>query len=167
MRRLLKVGRKSILVGRRFKYVLERSGRAEAAVMFDLLRDAESWMDWAGSPITYAGWRDGRPEPSRDVVGQVRLVGTARFQTPEMITIDDRPHVHGYRMLTRWPVRDYESRVEFFSGSDDTTIVRWSGEFVERIPGTGWLWRRYLLHFIGGLAENLIREAQNRTHTRK
>ncbi|TQF68564.1 hypothetical protein FK531_12115 [Rhodococcus spelaei] len=155
--------RKSIPVGRRFRYALERSGRAEAAVMFDLLRDAESWTDWAGSPITYATWRDGTSGVGGNVVGRVRLVGTERFPTPEEITVDDRPHVHGYRILTRWPVRDYESRVEFLPRSDGTTTVRWSGEFTERIPGTGRLWRRFLVRFLGGLADNLIREGQRRT----
>ncbi|MFE3289262.1 SRPBCC family protein [Rhodococcus sp. NPDC059234] len=152
-------------MGRQFSYVLERSGRAEAAVMFDLLRDAESWTDWAGSPITYAAWRDGAPDAGEDVVGRVRLVGTERFQTPEEVTVDDRPHVHGYRILSRWPVRDYESRVEFLPRSDGTTTVRWSGEFIERVPGTGWLWRRFLVRFLGGLADNLVQEAQRRART--
>ncbi|QBJ97510.1 SRPBCC family protein [Rhodococcus sp. ABRD24] len=130
--------------------------------MFDLLRDAESWTEWAGSPITHAGWRDEAPAVGDDVVGRVRLVGSRRSRTPEQVTIDDRPHVHGYRVLTRWPVRDYRSRVEFTPRNDGTTTVRWSGDFVERIPGTGWLWKRFLLRFLGGLADNLIREAQRR-----
>ncbi|MCL2533463.1 MAG: SRPBCC family protein [Nocardiaceae bacterium] len=152
-------------MGRQFRYALERSRRADAAVMFDLLRDAESWTDWAGPPITYAAWRDEGPGVGGDVVGRVRLVGNQRSRTPEEITIDDRPHMHGYRVLTRWPVRDYESRVEFLPRGDGTTTVRWSGEFVERIPGTGWLWKRFLLRFLGGLADNLIREARRRTGT--
>ncbi|MGW5516294.1 SRPBCC family protein [Nocardia africana] len=82
--------------------------------------------------------------------------GHAAIPDAEQITIDDRPRVHAYRILTRWPVRDYHARVEFTPHHDGTTTVRWSGEFVERIPGTGWLWKRFLLRFLGSVADNLL-----------
>jgi len=31
-----------------------------------------------------------------------------------------------------------------------------AGEFIERIPGTGWLWKRFLLRFLGDPADNLL-----------
>jgi hypothetical protein len=147
-------------MGRQFSYELRRSGQAPAEVMFDLLRDVESWTRWAGPPITYAVWRDGTSGVGESVVGRVRLVGTPRFQTAEEVTVDDRPHAHGYRILANWPVRDYHSRVELVSRHDGSTEVRWSGEFVERIPGTGWLWKRFLVRFLGRLGTNLILAAQ-------
>ncbi|PSR69691.1 SRPBCC family protein [Nocardia sp. MDA0666] len=144
------------MFGRKFTYQLDRRGPAAPEAMFDLIRDAEGWPRWAGPLITYATWRDGKTGVGDDIVGRVRLMGTPRFRTPEQITVDDRPHVHAYRILTRWPVRDYHARVEFTSHDDGTTTVRWSGEFIERIPGTGWLWKRFLLRFLGDLADNLL-----------
>jgi len=78
----------------------------------------------------------------------------------EEVTIDNRPHTHGYRIPARWPVRDYSARVDFTQDADELTI-RWSGQFVERIPGTGFLWQAYLTRFLGGLAERLIKHSRS------
>lgn len=142
---------------RSYSFQLERRGRADAIVAFDLLRDAESWVEWAGPPITYSAWRDGDSEGS--IVGQTRLVGHPRFPMAEEITVDDRPLRHGYRIPARWPVRDYSALVHFTQESDGDLTIRWTGEFVERIPGTGHLWLAYLKRFLGTLAERLIERA--------
>jgi hypothetical protein len=94
---------------------------------------AAAWKDWAGSPITFSGWRDESPTDD-SVVGRVRLVGTPRFKTAEQITDDERPVLHGYRILAKWPVKDYRARVVLTAGSEGQQTVTWSGEFTERIP---------------------------------
>jgi hypothetical protein len=111
---------------RSYEFVLERSGPGNAEAAFDLIRDADSWVGWAGAPISYSAWREGDSEGS--VVGQVRLVGKRQFPMAEEVTIDDRPHTHGYRIAARWPVRDYSARVDFIQKGDELTI-RWSGQF--------------------------------------
>ena len=66
-------------MARSYSLSVERSGQADAETAFDLLRDATTWKDWAGSPITFSGLaRRGRTDDS--VVGRVRLVGTHRFK---------------------------------------------------------------------------------------
>jgi hypothetical protein len=146
-------------MARFYSLSVERSGHAHAETAFDLLRDATTWKDWAGSPISFSGWRDVSPTGD-SVVGRVRLVGTHRFKTAEQITDDERPVLHGYRILANWPVKDYRARVVLTAGPEGMLTVTWSGEFTERIPGTGILWRRYLTRFLGSLAGRLIAHAE-------
>lgn len=144
-------------MARSYAFSIVRHGTGDPETAFRLIRDAESWAQWAGGPITFSGWKD--PEPSGDrgiVVGRTRLVGTPRFKAAEVITVDEEPTTHGYRIPARWPVRDYSATVIFTSSRPDEVTVTWTGEFTERIPGTGLLWRAYLNRFLGNLAERLI-----------
>lgn len=145
-------------MARTYTFTIERHGRASAAKAFALIRDAEAWVQWAGLPITYSAWKEaGSIDGS--VVGRTRLVGHSRFPAAEEITIDEAPHTHGYRIPARWPVRDYTAVVNFAEAADGALTVRWSGQFTERIPGTGHLWMGFLRRFLGRLAERLIAHA--------
>lgn len=145
-------------MSRSYSFALERSGRASADKAFALIRDAEAWARWAGPPITYSAWKeDGSTDGS--VVGWTRLVGNRRFPAAEVITIDEAPHTHGYRIPAKWPVRDYASVVNFIEDGNGELTVRWSGQFTERIPGTGLLWRGFLTRLLGRFAERLIAHA--------
>lgn len=143
---------------RSYSFVIERRGRASADQAFALIRDAEAWVRWAGPPITYSAWKEGGSLDG-SVVGRTRLVGNARFPAAEEITVDEAPHTHGYRIPAKWPVRDYSSIVNFAEDPSGELTVRWSGQFTERIPGTGYLWRGFLHRFLGRLAERLIAHA--------
>jgi hypothetical protein len=68
--------------------------------------------------------------------------------------------VQWYRILANWAVNDYRARVVLAAGPEGGRPVTWSGEFTERLTGTGILWRRYLIRFLGGLAKRLIAHAQ-------
>ena len=146
-------------MARSYSLSVERSGPADAETAFDLLRDATTWKDWAGSSITFSDWSAESPTGD-SAVGRVRLVGTPRFKTAEQITDDERPVLHGYRILAKWPVKDYRARVVLTPGPDGQLTVTWSGEFTERIPGTGILWRRFLVRFLGSLAKRLLAHSQ-------
>jgi hypothetical protein len=145
-------------MARSYSYVIERRGRASADKAFALIRDAEAWAKWAGPPITYSAWKE---DASIDgsAVGRTRLVGNRRFPAAEEITIDEVPHTHGYRIPASWPVRDYTSIVNFSEDESGELTVRWSGQFTERIPGTGYLWRSFLTRLLGRFAERLIAHA--------
>ena len=149
-------------MGKRYSVEIERTGHASRDVAFQLLRDAESWSRWAGPAVPYSRW-DGGPLRDDMAVGRVRVVGTARFNTSEQITVDEPPTKHGYRVLSDWPVRDYSACVELIEGSAGALTVRWSGRFEERIPGSGLLWRVFLRRFLGRLAENLLAHAASDT----
>ena len=149
-------------MGKRYSVEVERTGQASRDVAFQLLRDAESWSRWAGPAVRYSRW-DGGPLRDDVAVGRVRVVGTARFNASEQITDDEPPTRHGYRVLTDWPVRDYSARVVLTEGPDGALTVRWSGQFEERIPGSGLLWRAFLRRFLGRLAENLLAYASKHT----
>ncbi|WP_332644464.1 SRPBCC family protein [Aeromicrobium sp.] len=144
-------------MSRSYTFSVVRHGAGDPAAAFRLIRDAESWARWAGGPITFSGWKDHEQSGAQgSVVGRTRLVGTPRFKAAEVITIDEKPTTHGYRIPARWPVRDYSAKVVFSSREPGDVTVTWTGEFTERIPGTGLLWRAYLNRFLGNLAERLI-----------
>lgn len=145
-------------MARSYSFVIERRGRASAERAFALIRDAEAWARWAGPPISYSAWKEDGPMGD-SVVGRTRLVGQRRFPAAEVITVDEPPHTHGYRIPATWPVRDYSSVVTFTEDGSDSLTVRWSGEFTERIPGTGFLWRGFLIRLLGRFAERLIAHA--------
>jgi hypothetical protein len=149
-------------MARSYSFVIERRGHASAEKAFALIRDAEAWAQWAGPPISYSAWKeDGSNAGTADgsVVGRTRLVGNRRFPAAEEITIDDPPHTHGYRIPATWPVRDYNSVVNFIEDGSGGLTVLWSGTFTERIPGTGYLWRGFLNRLLGRFAERLIKHA--------
>ena len=145
-------------MARSYSYVIERRGPASADKAFALIRDAEAWAKWAGPPIAYSAWKDAASIDG-SVVGRTRLVGNRHFPAAEEITIDEAPHTHGYRIPATWPVRDYTSIVTFVEDESGELTVRWSGQFTERIPGTGYLWRRFLTRLLGRFAERLIAHA--------
>lgn len=146
-------------MARKYSFAIERRGPASGEKAFGLIRDAEAWARWAGPPITYSAWKeDGSLDDS--VVGRTRLVGNRRFPAAEVITIDESPHTHGYRIPATFPVRDYSSVVTFTEDRSGELTVRWSGEFTERIPGTGYLWRGFLRRLLGRFAERLIAHAR-------
>lgn len=145
-------------MARSYSFVIERRGHGSAERAFALIRDAEAWSEWAGPPIAYSAWKEGGAVDG-SVVGRTRLVGHRKFPTAEEITIDDRPHTHGYRIRATWPVRDYTAVVTFAEDGSGELTVRWSGQFTERIPGTGHLWRAFLTRFLGRLAQRLITHA--------
>lgn len=145
---------------RTYTFSVKRHGAADAVTAFNLIRDAESWARWAGRPITFSAWKDDEGRPAEaTVVGLTRLVGTPKFTTAEVVTVDDRPTTHGYRIPARWPVRDYTASVHFAPTERGGLTVTWSGQFTERVPGTGLIWRAYLKRFLGNLAERLIAHA--------
>ncbi len=146
-----------------YRFSVQRHGSGDAMTAFNLIRDADSWAQWAGQPITFSGWQaDAPPGANETFVGRTRLVGTPRFKAAEVITVDDRPTTHGYRIPARWPVRDYEATVRLTPSDIGGLTVTWSGQFIERIPGTGLLWRAYLNRFLGNLAERLIAHSADR-----
>lgn len=147
-------------MARTYSYSIERTGRASAETTFALLRDVETWTRWAGSPITFAAWKGG-PLLDGVVVGRTRLVGTPQFQTAEEVTADEPPYLHGYRIPARWPVRDYAAEVHLIPEDDGVLRIVWSGTFIERIPGTGVLWKAYLRRFLGTLAARLLDYAEH------
>ncbi|WP_344767728.1 SRPBCC family protein [Aeromicrobium panaciterrae] len=152
---------------RTYTFSIQRHGIADATTAFNLIRDAESWARWAGRPITFSAWQgDESRSAEATVVGRTRLVGTPRFKTAEVVTVDDRPTTHGYRIPARWPVRDYSATVHFLRTEHGGLTVTWSGTFIERVPGTGVIWRAYLRRFLGNLAERLIAHAAEAPATR-
>lgn len=151
-------------MSRTHTYEFERTGRADPERLFDLIRDAHAWADWAGFPVLSAKWANGG-RTGDTVVGQVRLIGTPPFLSAEEITVDrrpggGRPGVHSYRVVGNWPVRDYFARVEFIPGADGVTTVRWSGRFTERIPGTGIVWKVFVTALLGHFADRLVAAAR-------
>ncbi|WP_037368930.1 SRPBCC family protein [Amycolatopsis orientalis] len=142
------------MASRRYSFEVNRVSAAAPPVLFRLESDGTQWSTWARPLVWQARWAalgdDGR-------VGAVREVGLwplfAREKTLEYVP--DRRHVYTFDGFH--PVRDYRAEVTFTPNADGGTDLRWSGSFVERIPGTGPVALAALRGVVGFLATQLAK----------
>ncbi|WP_116046890.1 SRPBCC family protein [Amycolatopsis palatopharyngis] len=122
---------------RTFSFEVNRRSSASATELFRLETDGELWSSWARPLVPQSGWeRHGDPAPGG--VGAVRKVGLwpllLREETVEYE--QDRRHVYTFAGPPA-PAKDYRAEVLFTPNAEGGTDIRWSGTFVEGLPGTG------------------------------
>ncbi len=128
---------------------------APPAAVYALLVDGATWPTWSG--------HDGfelvaRGEGDGDGVGAVRVLHRGRTRSREQIVelVPDRRL--GYTLLAGLPLRDYRANVDL-APERGGTAIHWYSDFVPRVPGTGWLFRRALNRFMAQAAASLAERA--------
>ena len=125
--------------------------------MFALLGDAASWASW--SSFDESGLE--RPgAPTADGVGAIRTFRYKRTRSREEVTAYEPPHRLGYALLEGVPVKDYASEVTLTPSNRGGTLITWHSTFRPAWPGSGWLLRRLMTHFIRLVAGELARAAE-------
>ena len=126
--------------------------------VFEVVADGAGWSRWAGPMVVRSWWaREGAPAPGG--AGAIRALGLQHIGSREEIVAYEPPHRLGYVVLSGLPVRDYRADVRLDAEGTGTRIT-WGGTFTPKVPGTGWLLRRFLLATIGGFARRLARYAE-------
>jgi len=133
----------------RYVVVAKSVSSAAPLAVFDVLADIATWKDWGPYARTYLE-SEGEPEP--DGLGAVRVYYTWPFNSREQITVFEPPHRFGYRILSGFPVRDYNALVTLEPLADHGTKITWRSEFDGKPRGTGWLMRLALRPYIAFLA---------------
>jgi hypothetical protein len=150
--------------GRTFSFEVTRTSRAPAAMLFRMETDGGHWADWAKPLVVQSSWeRQGDPAPGG--IGAVRKVGLwpllVREQTLEYE--QDRRHVYGL-IWPPSPAKDYRAEVIFVTNAAGGTQLRWSGSFIERIPGTGPMMLAALRRAIQFFSSRLVKAAEREWH---
>jgi uncharacterized protein YndB with AHSA1/START domain len=138
-------------------YEVSAVSAAPVETVFELLADGAGWSAWAGPMVVRSWWeREGDPAPGG--VGAIRALGLPRLGSREEIVAYDPPQHLAYVILSGLPVKRYRADVRLVAEAGGTRIT-WSGVFVPKLPGTGFLLRAFLVLAVGGFARRLARHA--------
>ena len=139
-------------------YEVTAQSTASVDRVFALLADGAGWSQWAGAMVVRSWWeREGDPAPGG--VGAIRALGLRKVGSREEIVAYDPPRHLAYVILSGLPVRRYRADVRLTEEAGGTRIT-WSGSFVPKLPGTGWLLRAFLVTTVGSFARRLARHAE-------
>jgi Polyketide cyclase / dehydrase and lipid transport len=141
-------------VGRRFTFEITARSSADAAALFALEADGSRWSEWARPLVPQSTWE--RPGE----VGAIRLLGLRPLFVREETVEYEQDRRHVYVMLTPMPVRDYRAELVLTPRAGGGTDLVWRGTFVERIRGTGPVFRALLRGLLSVLAKRLVRAAE-------
>jgi hypothetical protein len=146
--------------GRKFSFEINRTSSASAATLFRLVADGANWSSWAKPIVVQSSWaRQGDPPPGG--VGAVRKLGMWPMLMQEEIVEYEQDRRHAYKMLgSASPAKDYLAEVVFTPNATGGTDIRWTGSFVEGVPGTGPVMRAALGGAIKVLAGRLVKAAE-------
>ncbi len=138
--------------------VIDRTASSGAGphAVYALLADGSTWPEWSAiGSFELLEPGDGTPEG----LGAVRLFTTGRIKSRERVVERRTGEVFAYVLEAGMPLRGYEAVVTLTPTGGGTSL-NWHSTFRAKVPGTGWLYRRELGKFIGGVVEDLARAAQ-------
>jgi hypothetical protein len=128
---------------------------APPAVVYGLLVDGADWPTWSGHD---AAELIERGEGDGDGVGAVRVLHRGRTRSRERIVELVADRRLGYVLLSGLPLRDYRANIDL-TAERGGTAIRWSSDFVAKVPGTGGIFRFALTRFMGDAARGLATRA--------
>lgn len=71
-------------------------------------------------------------------VGSERTISFKNSKVSERLESIDPPNYFTYKILSGAPVKSYLGRAEF-KPKGNTTVIKWSGAFTPKVPGTAWI----------------------------
>lgn len=119
---------------------------APPPVVLQLLDEGDTWSEWG--PWT---------ESSLD--GSIRRL--RRWPITMVEDVSSEPGRHEYRVLSGLPLRDYHAVVTL-TPSNGGTDITWASTFEPKIPGTGWLFAKWLSGVIADVAKRAASAAESR-----
>jgi uncharacterized protein YndB with AHSA1/START domain len=142
---------------------IHKQARSTAAptTVFALLADSRGWPSWAKTNEARLE-REGAPVP--DGLGAIRWFRTGRTKVREEIVAFEPPRQVSYTLLEGMALRDYRADV-VLTPSDGGTLIEWRSSFRPALPGTGWIYKLALGHFIQQTADLLATGAAARTES--
>jgi len=139
---------------------VERTARASASRIFQLLYDGPSWPRWS----KFTKFRlEKKGISERLGIGAIRVMSTRISRVREQI-IDAEPDTRfSYTLLSGLPLKDYRADVELTAFGENTRIV-WRARFRPQFWGTGWFWRMIIQFVIRDTMTGLVSAAQDWPH---
>ncbi|TDK84762.1 SRPBCC family protein [Mycolicibacterium mucogenicum] len=143
-----------------YEVLVTRHARATPSTLFDVVADGSRWSEWARPLINYSAWETRGPADDGGV-GAIRAVGTPRFPAREQTTIHEPGRRHGYTIISKTPVRNYQAQVTF-TPEPDGTRVDWHGTFESPWCVVGLGYRAVVKYVLTTLSAKLVIEAERR-----
>ena len=143
-----------------YEVLVTRHAQATPSTLFDVVADGARWSEWARPLIKYSAWETRGPADDGGV-GAIRAVGTPRFPTREQTIIHEPGQRHGYAIISKTPVRNYQAQVTFTPGPGGTRID-WLGTFESRWRVVGLGYRAVVKYVLTTLCAKLVAEAERR-----
>ena len=151
--------------GRKFTFEINKTSTAPAATLFQLETDGANWAQWAKPIVVQSSWaREGNPAPGG--IGAIRKVGMWPMLVQEETVEYEQDRRHVYKLVgPASPAKDYFGEVVFTPNASGGTDIRWSGSFIEGVPGTGRVMRAALGGAVRYFAGQLVKEAERRSNS--
>jgi hypothetical protein len=145
---------------RKFSFEVTKTSSAPAATLFRLETDGGNWAKWAKPIVVQSGWaRQGDPAPGG--IGAVRKIGMWPVLIQEETVEYEQDRRHVYKMVgSERLAKDYFAEVVFTPNAAGGTDIRWSGSFIEGLPGTGPVMRAALGGVVKYFAGLLVKAAE-------
>lgn len=146
--------------GRKFSFEVNRTSSAPAATLFRLVADGANWSSWAKPIVVSSSWaRQGDPAPGG--VGAIRKIGMWPLLVQEETVEYEQDRRHAYKLVgPPSPAKDYSGEVVFTPNATGGTDIRWTGSFIEGVPGTGPVMRAALGGAVRFFSGRLVKEAE-------
>jgi uncharacterized protein YndB with AHSA1/START domain len=146
--------------GRKFSFEITRTSSAPAATLFRLVADGANWSSWAKPIVLHSSWaRQGNPAPGG--VGAIRKVGLWPVLVQEETVEYEQDRRHAYKLVgPPSPAKDYFGEVVFTPTATGGTDIRWTGSFIEGVPGTGRVMRAAMGGAVRFFAGRLVKAAE-------
>jgi uncharacterized protein YndB with AHSA1/START domain len=146
--------------GRKFSFEITRTSSAPAATLFRLVADGANWSSWAKPIVLHSSWaRQGDPAPGG--VGAIRKVGLWPVLVQEETVEYEQDRRHAYKLVgPPSPAKDYFGEVVFTPTATGGTDIRWTGSFIEGVPGTGRVMRAAMGGAVRFFAGRLVKAAE-------
>ena len=139
-------------------FEVEAVSTAAPHEVWALLGDVRTWATWApfdASELEAPG--DDMAEPNG--VGAIRRFRRGRRTTRESVVVFE-PDAHlAYVLLSGVRAREYRADVTLTRTADGGTRIDWRSSFRADVPGTGWLTKVFLRHFVRQVARALAAAA--------
>ncbi len=144
---------------RTFAFEIAASSSADAPTLFAMVSDGRQWAQWARPVVAHAFLeREGDPAPGG--IGAIRAFGRKPLLLREETVEYEQDRRHAYVLRSSAPVKDYRGEVRLVPRDGGGTDLVWRCSFVERVPGTGPVFRAGLRALIKDLSARLVRAAE-------
>jgi hypothetical protein len=94
----------------------------------------------------------------RGNLGAIRVFTTGTVHSREELVGFEPGRLFSYSALSGLPIRDHRADVTL-AERDGGTMIGWHEDFRAKVPGTGWLYGRFLRWFVQRCADGLARHA--------
>jgi hypothetical protein len=148
--------------GRKYSFEVNKTSSAPAATLFRLETDGANWAQWAKPIVVQSGWAREGDTPGG--IGAIRKVGMWPMLVQEETVEYEQDRRHVYKLVgPASPVKDYFGEVVLTPNAGGGTDIRWSGSFIEGVPGTGRVMRAALGGAVKYFAGRLVKEAERQS----